>query len=279
MALRTKRTLAGITIAILLAIGVVAVGLTFFPRTGEVGVGPGGSLVQLGGKILANSSTGAGVVNVVVKNAANYPIAGIALVGLSPILPDIINNVTFVYNGEQVTISNPLPIGEMANGTGEFSSGGQVGTNHAVTVATTLANGQVLTQNANYTVGDLTTGTSAGSIVVIVTIDVPTVSGNGTLSIQVLNNGPGNSSITSLQFTNEVTGSSGTPIPTNVSGLVLTYQGNAVSSANPLPYRATAAGSIEVNDVKAGTSYSITIIATFQNGYNYHETAGNTAQI
>ena len=124
-------------------------------------------------------------------------------------------------------------------------------------------------QETSY-VGCLCSGTGAPSIL------VPTGTGNGTLSIQVRNQSPDGSSITTLDLTNQ--GLTNTTTIPNVGSVVLLYLGEPVSTANPLPLGATAAGSLQISNATAGVSYEMTIHATFPNNDSYFQTFSMTAE-
>ena len=130
-------------------------------------------------------------------------------------------------------------------------------------------------QETSY-VGCLCSGTGAPSILSTGSILVPTGTGNGTLSIQVRNQSPDGSSITSLDLTNQ--GLTNTTTIPNVGSVVLLYLGEPVSTANPLPLGATAAGSLQISNATAGVSYEMTIHATFPNDDSYFQTFSMTAQ-
>jgi hypothetical protein len=95
-------------------------------------------------------------------------------------------------------------------------------------------------------------------------ISVPSVSGNGIVSMELQDLNPDNASITAVYFTNE--GLSNVMIIPNISSLELMYQGRQVSSVNPLPVGASAIGSLKISNVTDGMTYEINVKATFQNG-------------
>jgi hypothetical protein len=199
-----------------------------------------------------------------VVDEANYPLAGIAVVGVDPLLPDIINNVTFTYNRTPVSASNLLPVGDVANATADFSSGGQVGSSYTVTIMTTLTSGETMTYNESLSLGcTCTTGTSQGYYV-NGTIDVPLGIGNGTLTVEIHDDGVNNDSITAVIFPS-LGFENATSIP-NSASLVLMLHGSPVSSQNPVLPGESAAGSISVVNMTAGTAYQINVVITFGNG-------------
>jgi hypothetical protein len=125
-------------------------------------------------------------------------------------------------------------------------------------------------------VGCLCSGTGGPSLVTTGSISVPTGAGNGTLSVQVRNNGPDDASITALDLTNQ--GLTNTTTIPNVSSIALLYQGEPVSTTNPLPFGATAAGSLQISNATAGITYEMTVHGTFVNDGSSTEAFSISAQ-
>ena len=73
-------------------------------------------------------------------------------------------------------------------------------------------------------------------------------------------------------------GGSGSDSISGVSGLSLTYQGAQLSASNPLPVGADACGSVQVENVTAGVTY--TFVTTIQTGNNSQvQSVSVTAQL
>jgi hypothetical protein len=299
-----RRTVAGLVLAVLVvaALGAGYLAVTTGRQTStsnSMSSGNGafvvGYLPDVSGSILANSSTGAGLLDLQVRNMFGYPFAGIALVGVSPLLPDVINNMTFTYNGTSVNASNPLPQGQVANGIAEFGSGGVVGSNHTVDVAVMQANGQDVTATASLSVGVLTLSKSP-AYAVNGTLVVPNGTGNGTLTVEVHDDAineenPNNYSVNTFYMTAVIpttltlptrmgaVNATTTTIVANVSDLGLTYDGSPVSPTNPVPAGGSVTGSINVADVTAGVEYQVNIVIHFSNDESASGTLSITAQL
>lgn len=247
-----------------------------------------GILPSVSGSITANSSTGAGLANLQVRNILfGAPLVGIELVGLSPLLPGLVDNVTFTYNGTAVSVANPLPVDQVAIGVAEFGSGGQVGSNHTLVVAGTLTDGQVATETAILSTGVLVAGTSpgfslSGSIV------VPRGTENGTLTVNLADNiisegdaintfsitGVTPRTLSSSTVADNITSTTSA----SIAGLVLTRQGEPISPTTPLPPGESATGSISVTNVTAGVTYEVNVDITFSGGTSLSAYLAITAQ-
>lgn len=106
-------------------------------------------------------------------------------------------------------------------------------------------------------------------------LSVPTGSGNGTLTVAVKDR-VGTPPVTSITFGDLDLGPTSFP---NTPQLVLTTQGQPVSEANPLQPGATACGSVEVQNVTAGDTYSINVDLAFGNGGQRVQELSLTAQL
>jgi hypothetical protein len=82
------------------------------------------------------------------------------------------------------------------------------------------------------------------------------------LTLQILNMAMDSAPITAITLSDQGVGNSST-IP-GAKDIQFTYQGVVVDPGNPLPYRATATGSIYVGNVTAGISYSTNVTAAYQ---------------
>jgi hypothetical protein len=142
-----------VTIGIIaaLAIGAVVADLTLFPSTG-LSVGTHQPLLTLFGTMTVSSGSGAGVLSLEVKNAANSPFVSIEVSSISPSLAGVVDNLIFIYNGTVVSESNPLPIGASANGMYDVGSGANAGSVYSVIATVTLGDGQGVTADATITV-------------------------------------------------------------------------------------------------------------------------------
>jgi hypothetical protein len=137
-------------IIIVLVTGAVVADLTLFQTTGLTdGVTP---FVTLFGTMTVSSGSGAGVLSLEVRNAANYPFVGIEVSSISPSLAGVIDDPVFIYNGTVVSESSPLPIGETANGVYDVGSGANAGSIYSVVATVILGNGQTVTTDATITV-------------------------------------------------------------------------------------------------------------------------------
>lgn len=119
------------------------------------------------------------------------------------------------------------------------------------------------------------TATEPGLVLVDGSLSAPSGSGNGNLTVRVLNPNAGNLPVVAVSFS-----SSGSTSISNVGSLVLLYQGQPVSASNPLPGGATACNSIAVQNVAVGDVYAIAVNVTLQGGSQQHltlEATGETA--
>ncbi len=126
-------------------------------------------------------------------------------------------------------------------------------------------------------VGCLCTGTGV-PIVIIGSITVPSSYGNGTLTLQIRNDQ--NNPITSVSLTNVGQSPANSSIPSisNLSAFEAMYLGQVIRATNPLPVNQTATGSLAVTNVRAGTTYEMVVVATFQPNGSSHQTLSITAQ-
>ena len=144
------RTIVTIGIITALAIGAVVADLTLFQTTGLTdGVTP---FVTLFGTMAVSSGSGAGVLSLMVRNAANSPFVGIEVSSISPSLAGVVDNLVFIYNGTTISESSPLPIGASANGVYDVGSGASVGSIYSVIATVILGDGQTVTADATITV-------------------------------------------------------------------------------------------------------------------------------
>src|ERR1700722_8182668 len=145
------RTIVAVGIIIALVIGTVVADLTLFPSTGLT-TGTHQPLVALFGAMMVSSGSGASVLSLEVRNAANSPLIGIEVSSISPSLAGVVDNLAFIYNGTAVSESSPLPIGASANGVYDVGSGADVGSIYSVIATVVLSGGQMVTTDATITV-------------------------------------------------------------------------------------------------------------------------------
>jgi hypothetical protein len=113
-------------------------------------------------------------------------------------------------------------------------------------------------------------GPGGGSTLVPVTgqLTIPSGSGRGTLSIEMMNTA--NSPITSVSVV----------VPSSLCtgcSLTMKYNGLPISSSNPLPIGSTASGIVSTTSGSTGTTYSITATILFQGGGQQVQTVDITA--
>lgn len=147
MAPRNKETFVVVGIVVGLVLLIVVAVFIWLPSGGGDLSNPGGPLVEVTGTITMNNNQH--VLNLTVGNAANYNFVRIELSDISPLIPGAIDNVTFSYNGEVVSPSNQLSIGDSASGVYFFNSGVDIGMTYSVTLTVMLSDGHILTGNAS----------------------------------------------------------------------------------------------------------------------------------
>jgi hypothetical protein len=123
-------------------------------------------------------------------------------------------------------------------------------------------------------VGQIGASGTSGRILVTGTMSVPSSSGNGTLTMEVLDPSSASSPVTGITFSDD----GPSPI-SNVGSLILMYQGQPVSPSNPLALGDTACNSIEVEKVTAGDTYTIGVNLTLQGGSRQYQAFSMTAQL
>jgi hypothetical protein len=135
-----------IIIAGVCIVAMVIVGLVFALMRGQSSSinpgGPGGPLVGVGAEIEAAES--GGNLTVTVHNAAYDPFVKVTVSGISPTLSGLTMQSAFIYNGSEISASNPLTIGEESQASYSFTSDVATGVNYTVTVSVTLTDGQVI---------------------------------------------------------------------------------------------------------------------------------------
>lgn len=154
MALRTRRTLAFVGVAVVAAIALVGFALVAIPQNNTAVAGaclvpPQSCLFNISGTMAVTSESGSGLVNLTINNEANYPFTSISLTETSPTVAGIASSSPFTYNGVAISISNPLQIGSYSSGVYDFNSGGNIGTTYTIFVTVTMTNGQVITEKTN----------------------------------------------------------------------------------------------------------------------------------
>ena len=142
MVMKGKRAVAA-TIAI--AAFLIVAGAILLSTPSGPGTSPGGPLVPIRGVAITALSSGGGMLNISVEDAANFPATSVAVSVSNPTLTGLALESPFSYNGSPVSDSNYLPIAEPTTGSYGFASGGVPGTTYTVLVSMTMTNGQVIT--------------------------------------------------------------------------------------------------------------------------------------
>ncbi len=151
MAVRGKRTLLVVGMAVAIALALVAIAPAVFTQKDSATEGclvpP--CLFEIQGTITIGSDQGNGMINLTVSNHASYAFTNITLVDASPGLINLVTFTPFTNHDRVVNPSNTLQVGEKSSGWYNFEYGGSAATTYKVTISATLTNGQVITEQTN----------------------------------------------------------------------------------------------------------------------------------
>jgi hypothetical protein len=126
-------------------------------------------------------------------------------------------------------------------------------------------------------VGGISAGGSGNLVTFSGQIAVPSGNGAGALTL-FLKNGA-NSPATSVVIAVPTGADMFSDLCTATCNLVMNYGGSPVSASNPLPVGATASGSVQTDEGKAGTAYEVNAKVTFQAGGVQVQNIDITAQL
>ncbi len=148
-----RRTLAIAAIVVLAAAGLAGIVTTDIGRnrSGAAAclIPPVPCLFNIQGEIMIGNDLGAGIMNITVFNAANYPFTNITVLSAAPGLAGFAEFTPFTSGGRVVSVSNQLEIGLYSSGFYSFTSGGALSTTYTITVQATMSNGQTITEKTN----------------------------------------------------------------------------------------------------------------------------------